>query len=194
MQAVTVIPLEKGSVDLTDLPDPPEADGPVLVQTRAVGVCGTDIEIIDGDYGWAPPGEERLAIGHESLGEVLEAPDGSGLAEGDLVVGIVRRPDPVPCANCEVGEWDMCRNGKYTEWGIKEHHGYARECYRIPVGFAVKVDAGLGDLGVLLEPAAVVAKALDHISRIGRRAAWRPATFLVTGAGPIGLLAALLGR
>lgn len=68
MQAVTVIPLEKGSVDLTDLPDPPEADGPVLVQTRAVGVCGTDIEIIDGDYGWAPPGEERLAIGHESLG------------------------------------------------------------------------------------------------------------------------------
>ena len=47
---------------------------------------------------------------------------------------------------------------------------------------------------VLLEPAAVVAKALDHISRIGRRAAWRPATVLVTGAGPIGLLAALLGR
>ena len=194
MQAVTVIPLEKGSVDLTDLPDPPEADGPVLVQTRAVGVCGTDIEIIDGDYGWAPPGEERLAIGHESLGEVLEAPDGLGLAEGDLVVGIVRRPDPVPCANCAVGEWDMCRNGKYTEWGIKEHHGYARERYRIPAGFAVKVDAALGDLGVLLEPATVVAKAWDHISRIGRRAAWQPATVLVTGAGPIGLLAALLGR
>ena len=88
----------------------------------------------------------------------------------------------------------MCRNGKYTERGIKERHGYASEHYRIPVGFAVKVDAGLGDLGVLLEPAAVVAKALDHISRIGRRAAWRPATVLVTGAGPIGLLAALLGR
>ena len=76
----------------------------------------------------------------------------------------------------------MCRNGKYTEWGIKEHHGYARECYRIPVGFAVKVDAGLGDLGVLLEPAAVVAKALDHISRIGRRAAWRPATELAASS------------
>jgi hypothetical protein len=35
-------------------------------------------------------------------------------------VGIVRRPDPVPCPNCAVGEWDMCRNGQYTERGIKE--------------------------------------------------------------------------
>ena len=194
MQAITVVPLKKDSVDLTDLPEPPEADGPVLVQTRAVGVCGTDTEIINGDYGWAPPGEDRLAIGHESLGEVLEAPDGSGLTKGDLVVGIVRRPDPVPCANCAVGEWDMCRNGKYTEWGIKEHHGYARERFRIPVEFAVKVDAGLGDLGVLLEPTTVVAKAWDHIARIGGRATWQPVTVLVTGAGPIGLLAALLGR
>ena len=191
MRAVTVVPLEKDSVDL---PEPPEADGPVLVQVRAVGVCGTDLEIINGDYGWPPPGEARLAIGHESLGEVLQAPDDPDLAEGDLVVGIVRRPDPVPCANCAAGEWDMCRNGKYTEWGIKEHHGYARERYRIPAEFAVKVDAGLGDLGVLLEPATVVAKAWEHISRIGSRATWQPATVLVTGAGPIGLLAALLGR
>ena len=52
----------------------------------------------------------------------------------------MRRPDPVPCANCAVGEWDMCRNGQYTEWGIKEHHGYARERYRITPDFVVKVD------------------------------------------------------
>ena len=88
----------------------------------------------------------------------------------------------------------MCRNGRYTEWGIKAHDGYARERYRIPVEFAVKVEAGLGDLGVLLEPTSVVAKAWDQIARIGRRAAWQPETVLVTGAGPIGLLAALLGR
>jgi threonine dehydrogenase-like Zn-dependent dehydrogenase len=193
MRAVTVIPLKSGSVDLSDLPEPPESDGPVLVRTRAVGICGTDLEIISGEYGWAPPGEERLAIGHESLGEVLEAPEGSGLAKGDLVVAIVRRPDPVPCANCAVGEWDMCRNGEYTEWGIKQHHGYARERYRITADFVVKVDPSLGDLGVLLEPTTVVAKAWDHIERIGSRATWAPRTVLVTGAGPIGLLAALLG-
>jgi threonine dehydrogenase-like Zn-dependent dehydrogenase len=193
MRAITVVPEKQGSVDLTELPEPPDADGPVLVRTRAVGVCGTDIEIIGGEYGWAPEGEERLAIGHESLGEVVEAPGDSGLSPGDLVVGIVRRPDPVPCPNCAVGEWDMCRNGQYTEWGIKGHHGYARERYRITADFVVKVDKGLGDLGVLLEPTTVVAKAWDHIERIGRRAVWKPSTVLITGAGPIGLLAALLG-
>jgi glucose 1-dehydrogenase len=193
MRAVTVLPLKSGSVDLTELPEPPAEDGPVLVKTRAVGVCGTDLEIIAGDYGWAPPGEERLAIGHESLGEVLEAPPESGFSAGDLVVAIVRRPDPVPCPNCAVGEWDMCRNGQYTEWGIKEHHGYARERYRITADFLVKVDASLANLGVLLEPTTVVAKAWDHIERIGTRAKWAPKVVLITGAGPIGLLAALLG-
>ena len=193
MHAVTVVPLKADTVDLTELPEPPVADGPVLVKTHAIGVCGTDLEIIAGEYGWAPPGEERLAIGHESLGEVVEAPDGSGLAAGDLVVAIVRRPDSVPCPNCAVGEWDMCRNGQYTEWGIKEHHGYARERYRITPDFVVKVDPALGRLGVLLEPTTVVAKAWDHIERIGARAVWKPKTVLVTGAGPIGLLAALLG-
>jgi len=194
MRSVTVVPLQRGSVDLTDLPEPPESDGPVLVRTHAVGICGTDIEIINGDYGWAPPGESRLAIGHESLGEVLEAPSDSGFAPGDLVVAIVRRPDPLPCPNCAVGEWDMCRNGNYTEWGIKEHHGYARERYRITPDFLVKVDPSLGLLGVLLEPTTVVAKAWDPIERIGARAVWKPHIALVTGAGPIGLLAALLGR
>jgi threonine dehydrogenase-like Zn-dependent dehydrogenase len=193
MQAVTVVPLKPGSIDLSELPEPPASDGPVLVKTRAIGVCGTDLEIIAGEYGWAPEGENRLAIGHESLGEVLEAPADSGLATGDLVVAIVRRPDPVPCPNCAVGEWDMCRNGRYTEWGIKEHHGYARERYRITPDFLVKVDPTLGNLGVLLEPTTVVAKAWDHIERIGGRARWQPQTVLVTGAGPIGLLAALLG-
>lgn len=194
MRAVTVVPLQKDSVDLTELPEPPLEDGPVLVQTLAIGVCGTDLEIINGNYGWAPPGETRLAIGHESLGRVLEAPDGCGLAAGDLVVGIVRRPDPVPCGNCAVGEWDMCRNGQYTERGIKQHHGYASERYRILPEYAVKVDPALGRLGVLLEPTTVVAKAWDHIERIGNRAKWAPTTVLVTGAGPIGLLAALLAR
>jgi glucose 1-dehydrogenase len=193
MRAVTVVPLKADSVDLTELDEPPLSDGPVLVKTRAIGVCGTDLEIIAGDYGWAPPGEERLAIGHESLGEVLEAPADSGLSAGDLVVAIVRRPDPVPCPNCAIGEWDMCRNGQYTEWGIKEHHGYARERYRIPVEYLVKVDADLAELGVLLEPTTVVAKAWDHVERIGTRARWGPMRALITGAGPIGLLAALLG-
>jgi hypothetical protein len=130
----------------------PEADGSVLVETLAVGICGTDHEIISGDYGEAPPGDDYLVLGHESLGRVVEAPEGSGFADGDLVVGIVRRPDPVPCANCAVGEWDMCRNGRYTERGIKGRHGYAGERYRIHPEFAVKLAPDLDRVGVLLEP------------------------------------------
>ncbi|HVB91692.1 MAG TPA: glucose 1-dehydrogenase [Acidimicrobiales bacterium] len=193
MKALTVIPLRAGSTELSEVGEPPESDGPVLVETLAVGICGTDIEIISGAYGWAPPGQERLVLGHESLGRVLKAPAGGSLSSGDLVVGIVRRPDPVPCANCAVLEWDFCRNGQYTERGIKEHHGYLSERYRITPDFVVKVDPTLGVLGVLLEPTSVVAKAWEQVDHIGGRAHWAPKTVLVTGAGPIGLLAALLG-
>src|SRR5207248_2668388 len=104
-----------------------------------------------------------------------------------------RRPDPVPCLNCGLGEWDMCRNGRYTERGIKERDGYCSERYRIEARYAVRVAPGLERVGVLLEPASVLAKAWEQIERIGARAAWKPARVLVTGAGPIGLLAALMG-
>jgi threonine dehydrogenase-like Zn-dependent dehydrogenase len=193
MKALSVVPLQAGSAALTDVAEPPASDGPILVETLAVGICGTDIEILAGAYGWSPPGRERLILGHESLGRVLEAPADAPVARGDLVVGIVRRPDPVPCANCAVREWDFCRNGQYSERGIKEHDGYLSERYRITPEFVVKVDAHLGILGVLLEPTSVVAKAWEQVDRIGGRAHWAPRIALVTGAGPIGLLAALLG-
>lgn len=86
----------------------------------------------------------------------------------------------------------MCRNGRYTEHGIKGLHGYTSQRYRISPDFAVPLRPGLEEVGVLLEPTTVVAKAWDHIAAIGRRAHWEPHTVGVTGAGPIGLLAALL--
>jgi threonine dehydrogenase-like Zn-dependent dehydrogenase len=166
----------------------------VLVETVAVGVCGTDVEIVEGKYGWAPPGKTRLVLGHESLGRVVDPGQTSGLQKGDLVVGIVRRPDPVPCPNCAVGEWDMCRNGQYTERGIKQIDGFMSERWRIKPEYAMRVDRSLGLLGVLLEPTTVVAKAWEEIAAVGQRAFWEPRTVLVTGAGPIGLLAALVGK
>lgn len=193
MQALTVIPGQANSAKLADMPEPRAEEGGLVVRARAVGICGTDAEIVSGKYGWAPEGAERLIIGHESLGIVEDAPQDSDFRKGDLVVGIVRRPDPVPCLNCGVGEWDMCRNGQYTERGIKERHGYCSERFRVEPEFAVKVDPALGLHGVLLEPTSVVAKAWEQIERIGSRATWAPRTALVTGAGPIGLLAALLG-
>jgi threonine dehydrogenase-like Zn-dependent dehydrogenase len=192
VRAITVIPGSAGSARLDDVPEPGPELGSVVVEALAVGVCGTDVEIAAGLYGWAPPGRERLILGHESLGRVVD-PGPSALAVGDHVVGIVRRPDPVPCPNCAVGEWDMCSNGRYTERGIKAVDGFMADRWRIEPEYAVKVDPGLGLLAVLLEPTTVVAKAWEHIAAIGRRTFWDPTTVLVTGAGPIGLLAALIG-
>jgi len=193
MRALTVLPGVPNSARVEEVPEPPPSDGSILVRTLALGLCGTDREILAGEYGAAPSGHERLILGHESLGEVQDAHRASGFVPGDLVVGIVRRPDPVPCPACAAGEWDMCRNGRYTERGIKERNGYGAERFRLEPEFAIKVDASLGILGVLLEPTSIVAKAWDHIERIGRRAqSWQARTVLVTGAGPIGLLAALL--
>ncbi len=194
MRAVTVVPKRSSSVALADIPEPEESEGSVLVETLAVGVCGTDVEIVNGDYGWSPPGRTSLVLGHESLGRVVEAPADSAVVEGDLVVCIVRRPDPVPCYACAVGQWDACRNGLYTEHGIKELDGFMRERYRSDPGALVTIDPALAELGVLLEPTTVVAKAWAQVEAIGNRVAWKPERCLVVGAGPIGLLAALLAR
>jgi glucose 1-dehydrogenase len=194
MRAITLQPGVKDSAALEQVPEPPAEAGAVLVEGVALGICGTDAEIVRGDYGEPPPGETRLVLGHESLGRVKEAPADSGFAPGDLVVGIVRRPDPVPCASCAAGEWDFCRNGLFTERGIKGLHGYGSERWRIEPEFAVKLDPGLGPLGVLMEPTTVVAKAWEQIDRLLTRATIGAEHVLVTGAGPIGLLGALLGR
>ena len=87
----------------------------------------------------------------------------------------------------------MCRNGRYTERGIKELDGYGSELWCVEADYAVKLDPRLEHIGMLMEPTTVVAKAWEQVHSIGRRAWFEPSRVLVTGAGPIGLLAALLG-
>ncbi len=168
MRALTVRPGHANSVQLEDVPPPPMSEGDVLVEALALGICGTDREILSGAYGRAPPGQQRLILGHESLGRVVDAPAASGFSPGELVVGIVRRPDPVPCAACAVDEWDMCRNGRYTERGIKQRNGYGSEQWRIEHDFLVRIDPSLGMLGVLMEPTSIVAKAWEGVERVAR--------------------------
>jgi len=185
MRAMTVIPGKPDSAELTELPEPEPKDGELLVEPLYLGVCGTDREILEGAHGEPPPGHERLVLGHELLARVRDT--------GELVAAIVRRPDPVPCACCAKGEWDMCRNGRYTERGIKALDGYGAELVTIEEEYAIPVPDELGTLGVLTEPASILAKAWEQVERIGTRACSAHERVLVTGAGPIGLLAALMG-
>jgi glucose 1-dehydrogenase len=193
VRALTISPGRPASLEVTDAPEPAPELGEILVEGIALGVCGTDREIAAGDHGEAPEGQDALVIGHESLGRVLEAPSSSGWNAGDLVAGVVRRPDPVPCGACARGRFDMCRNGRFTERGIKGVDGFGSERWRIEADYAVRVDDSLAELGVLVEPTSVVAKAWEQVELVGRRSWFDPQSVLVTGAGPIGLLAALLG-
>jgi len=194
MRALAVTPGMAGTARVRDdLREPDRGPNQLLVEGLLMGVCGTDAEILAGSYGEAPPHGDHLVIGHEGLGRVLAADADGPFAPGDLVVGIVRRPDPVPCVCCAAGEWDMCLNGRYTERGIRGAHGYARERYALEQEFAVRVPEALGTAAVLLEPASVVAKAWERIESVAVRcSSFAARNVLVTGAGPVGLLAALL--
>jgi threonine dehydrogenase-like Zn-dependent dehydrogenase len=195
VRALTVVPGRAGSTQLREIAAPTIAANTVLARTLAIGICGTDREILSGAYGRAPSGQDYLVIGHESLAEVVESPQDCELEPRDLIAAFVRCPDPVPCEACRASEWDMCTNGLYTEHGIKERDGFCVERFRIDPQRAIRLSPTLRDTGVLLEPTSVVAKAWDHIERIGQRtASWRASRVLVTGAGPIGLLAALLAQ
>ncbi|WP_280486671.1 alcohol dehydrogenase catalytic domain-containing protein [Nocardia cyriacigeorgica] len=89
MRALTVDPTRSGSLRLDELADPEPGPGELLVDGLAVGVCGTDREIADGAYGWPPPGQDRLILGHESLGRVRSAPEDSDFAAGGRGVAVV---------------------------------------------------------------------------------------------------------
>ncbi len=193
MKAFAIDPGVTGSGRVRDVPDPPRGPSDALVRVLAVGVDGTDRELLTGAYGEAPPGTGYLITGHESLGRVIEAPDDS-LRRGQLVVAIVRRPDPEPCVNCAAGEWDMCLNGRYTERGIKGAHGFLTERYVEDPRYLVALPESLSGVGMLLEPLSIVEKAMDQIKRIQSRLVWAPSRALVLGSGTIGVFATLLLR
>ncbi len=194
MLAATIVPGQPGESRLSEVADPATDDGPVLVDGVLVGICATDAEVIKDGFGRTPAGRPFMVGFHESLGRVREAPTGSGLAVGDLVAGIVRAPCSRPdCMPCRHGEWDYCATGDYTERGIVRRDGFGSQQWRTEPEYAVRLDPALDRLGVLTEPTSVVSKAWRQIDAIGTRSTVAPETVLVTGAGPIGLLAAMIG-
>ena len=191
MKAFVVTPSTAGSGRVQEVAAPECAKDQVRVRVLSVGVDGTDRELLEGRYGEAPPGSDYLIIGHESLGRTIDPLPGEAEA-GQLVVAIVRRPDPAPCLNCAAGEWDMCLNGRYTERGIKGLHGLLSELYVDDPRFLVRLPESLASTGVLLEPTSIVEKAIEQTFRIQQRLVWEPKTALVLGAGTIGTIACAL--
>jgi threonine dehydrogenase-like Zn-dependent dehydrogenase len=205
MKAVAVFPGTK-EIKVIDV-EAPRISEPDQAKVRMldVGVCGTDKEICSFQYGTPPKGSDYLVIGHESLGEVTEVGSAvSRVKPGDLVVVTVRRPCPSPeCEPCRAGFPDFCRTGDYTERGIKGAHGFMTEFVVDQEANMHKVPPELRDTAVLVEPLTIAEKAKEQAVQIQRRLRWlnpevpravqgRKMHAVVLGAGPVGLLGALV--
>ena len=205
MKAIAVFP-GKHEIRLVDHPEP-RIFTPTDVKLRIleVGVCGTDKEICAFEYGTPPDGSEYLIIGHESLGEVVEV--GSAVSRvkiGDLVVPMVRRPCPHDnCLACRYGRQDFCYTGDFTERGIKMQHGFMTEFIVDDEQYMNVVSRELRDVAVLVEPLTIAEKGLTQLWQVQQRLPWacplepgKPAAYchhaVVLGAGPVGLLGAMV--
>lgn len=205
MKAVANFP-DPGEIRVLEVPVPAlENDTDVLVKTLAIGLCGTDKEIASQDYGKPPAGCDHLIIGHECLGEVVDVGPGvKNFEVGDLVVPRVRRPCAIPtCTPCRRGRPDFCLTGKFTERGINGAHGFMVEQFVESEPYLHRVPPELRQFGVLTEPLTIAMKSLIQTKFVQQRLPYvdpialqkgdfTGSTAVVLGAGPVGLLGALV--
>lgn len=176
----------------------------VLLRIRSVGVCGTDREICQFEYGTPPSGSDHLVLGHEAIAEVAAV--GAGVTRvrvGDVVVPMVRRPcHHEQCGPCRSGRQDFCTTGEFTERGINGAHGFMTEFVIEDESWLQPVSRAIADVGVLVEPLTIAEKALIQLHHVQERLPWscrfEPGqqarachSALVLGAGPVGLLGAM---
>jgi 2-desacetyl-2-hydroxyethyl bacteriochlorophyllide A dehydrogenase len=181
MRALTVVTPNVVEVQLR--PDIVAGPGEVLIRPQLVGICGTDLDIIDGTI---DPAFIRypMVIGHEWAGTVVGGSD-ERLPSGTRVVveGVI------PCGHC-----DSCATGatnrcdEYDEFGFTRD-GAAADLFVSPVAQVHAIADGVSwESAALVEPAAVVYRALSNAGIVSG------ARVLVIGDGTVGLLAATLVR
>jgi threonine dehydrogenase-like Zn-dependent dehydrogenase len=180
-----------------------KTDDEIKLRVLRVGICGTDREEAAGGRCAAPDGRDELIIGHEIVGQVVEAGDAVTKVEvGDYAVFSVRRSCR-KCPACQMNRSDMCYSGDYRERGIWKLDGYQTELVVDRQQYVIRVPPHIADVGVLTEPLSVAEKAIDESLRlqaarlpdISVANKWlRSRRCLVAGLGPIGLLAAMALR
>ena len=176
-----------GDVRLEEAPVPAPGPGELLVAPLRVGICATDLELIDGSLVYLRTGELRLphTPGHEWVGRVVEVrPDVTGFSPGDLVVGECS-VGCGRCAFCTAGNYHQCPDRRET--GIFGLAGALQERLAFPAASAHRLPTGI-DLAdaALVEPAAVAFRAVERLD------APPGAPVLVVGAGTLGALVAMV--
>ena len=145
MRAVTVVPGVAGSLRVEEGPEPGSGSGSVLVEALAVGVCGTDAEIASGRYGWAPPGRDRLILGHESLGRVVD-PGPSGFRSANTWWGSSAGPTRCPARTARSAS-GTCAPTAVHRAGHQAGRWVHGRALAIEPDYAVRVDKHLGCSG-----------------------------------------------
>jgi 2-desacetyl-2-hydroxyethyl bacteriochlorophyllide A dehydrogenase len=172
-----------GVVRVADVPEPEPAPHEVVVEVGACGICGTDIHIIDGEY---PLAGFPLIPGHELGGTVVEV----GAAVTSVKVGDRVGVDPTlncgACYYCQRGMGNLCE--RFRAVGVTNPGGFAervavpeRTLYPLPPGMSFAAAA-------LIEPISCVVRGFHRLQP-------QPGeSFLIYGAGPMGLQNAQLAR
>ncbi|MFG2224261.1 zinc-dependent alcohol dehydrogenase family protein [Streptomyces sp. NPDC048644] len=172
-----------GNYSVTTVDDPAPGPGEVAVAPAAVGICGTDVHIVEGEFAPTP---YPIIPGHEFTGEVVALGEGvTGLRTGEQVA-----VDPSlfcgSCHFCAIGHGNLCENwgaiGDTVDGAMAEYAKVpAANCYRLPQSVDVFQ-------GTLIEPLSCAVRGFDVLPRrLGDH-------YLIYGAGTMGLLMLQLAR
>jgi threonine 3-dehydrogenase len=170
---------------LTDVPMPVVGEGEVLVRVLRTGICGTDLHIHRWDA-WAQKHVPvPLVVGHEFVGEVVEAgPKVLDIAVGDLVSGEGHVVCGA-CRNCRAGRRHMC--ARTDSIGVTRAGAFA-EYLALPAGNVWQHKPGIDlDVAAVFDPFGNAVHTALAFPVLGE-------DVLITGAGPIGLMAAAVVR
>lgn len=180
MKALMKLQAQKG-IWLTDISEPAFGPNDVLIKISKTAICGTDLHIYNWDKWASQVVPVPITIGHEFVGTVVDmGSEVTGFNIGDRVSGEGHLTCGY-CRNCRAGKRHLCRNTK----GIGYHcTGAFAEYLALPAFNAFKIpDKIVDDLGAILDPLGNAAHAALSFDLVGE-------DVLVTGAGPVGLMAA----
>jgi len=174
----------KGLVEIQEIPEPKIKDDEVLIEVKAVSVCGSDLHIYNDCHPYWPP----VVLGHEFSGVIVDVgKEAKAWAVGDRVVSETRTGSCGICYICQSGYPQVCEqkraygigiNGAYTKYVA----GPARLLHGLPDNIPFEV-------GAVMEPTAVCFTSIIERSQLqaGESA-------LVTGPGPIGLISLAIAK
>nr|NLD41607.1 L-threonine 3-dehydrogenase [Actinomycetales bacterium] len=178
-------------LELREIPEPEPGIGEVKIRVMRAGLCGTDLHILDWDPWAAEQLHPPMVIGHEFYGEIVEI--GPGVTEGDgadelrvgLRVSVEGHVICGRCRNCRSGRRQMCI--RTNSIGVNRDGAFADYVVVPAANVWVQSEVIDPDLGALFDP-------LGNAVHTALQAEIPGDDVLITGAGPIGIMAAAVVR